>query len=108
MSHKAHEAYSTANPVPKVALKNLFSPSSATERKANDFNEQMNQDQQHQNAATEKMTQRMVKGAEVDVKVSFLLVLIRLNYSPTTNLPPSLINLLFFIVFRILSRERKS
>ena len=34
MAHKANEAYSGKNPVPKIALKSILDPSGATEAKA--------------------------------------------------------------------------
>ena len=83
-THKLHEGYNAKNPVPKVALKSIIDPSSATETKVSTIkatspNKSLTRTQakglrgrdkreEQEQDATEKSTRQMVKGREVRVK----------------------------------------
>ncbi len=67
MSHKANEAYSSKNPVPKVALRSLIDPHHATETKAKSLAQDP---KQKDGEKRERQNIRLMeKGAEVQVKV---------------------------------------
>ena len=67
MAHKLHEAYSGAHPVPKVALKSILDPNSATETKAKHIKGR-NKKEESVKKETEKSANQMQKGKEVTVK----------------------------------------
>ncbi|KAH8119808.1 hypothetical protein DFH11DRAFT_1837886 [Phellopilus nigrolimitatus] len=70
MSHKAHEAYSGKNPVPKVALRSILDPSGATEAKAKGLVHNDNKDEEKEQDETARLRNRWdpVTGEETAVK----------------------------------------
>ena len=68
MNHKLHEGYSAVNPVPKVALKSILDPSSATESKAKKITKRNNEDEDRSQDAMQRAARRMAKGKDMNVR----------------------------------------